>query len=712
MSSTKTDDDADSSTSVATKPLLEIESLSVSYSTKDGDVQALRDIDLRIDPGQTVGVAGESGSGKSTLALAILQYLGENGQIVNGSVRFKDHDLQDSSPKELKQLRGNHIAHVPQDPKTALNPSLTVGEQVRETIEVHRNVTKKEATDRVLELFQQVEIADSEHVLGKYPHELSGGQQQRVLLAMALSCDPELLILDEPTTGLDVTTQAKILDLIKDLEESRDSSTLLITHDISVLAQTSDDLVILYAGEIMERGRVTDVLKDPAHPYTQGLLAALPRIGEEQDLSAMPGRVPDLDRIPTGCIFADRCEFDEEACREAPIEEEDVPGETDHRSRCRRIETVLSDRLTERSATATRSGRQVSSAAETERETLVEASEVQKYFGSASFFDRWFESNPPVKAVDGVDLSIKEGETLGLVGESGSGKSTLGELLLRLLAVDDGTITYRDHDITSLDGNDIADFRSNTGVVFQNPHASLNPQKTVVEILERPLKQFTDMDAEGRRQRVAELLGQVNLDTSYVGRYPHELSGGEKQRVAIARAFASNPSFVVLDEPVSALDVSIQANILDLLSELQAEYGSSYLFISHDLSVVKHISDRIAVMYLGHVMEVGPTGAVFEPPYHPYTRALLSSVPLADPEEKREPIHLSGDVPNARDPPSGCPFHTRCPQYIGDVCEEEYPTLESKSGDETHRIACHHDPSSLMTPIERTTDGTGDASDE
>ncbi|ELY96870.1 ABC transporter ATP-binding protein [Natrialba taiwanensis] len=670
------------------KSLIDVESLTVTYDTPDGNVHALRDVSLSLDRGETLGIAGESGSGKSTLALALLDYLDENGRITSGSVRYDGRRIHDFSADELRALRGNSLAHVPQDPNTALNPALRVGEQITETIREHTDKTARAAQERLYELLETVQIGDAAYTADQYPHELSGGMQQRVLIAMALSCDPDLLILDEPTTGLDVTTQATVLDLVRDLNESFNTTIVLITHDLSVIANTCEKAMILYAGEVMETGPVSQVFNSPAHPYTQGLLAAVPRIRGERTVNSVPGQTPALTEIPEGCVFADRCAFSTADCRVAPIDMTavDSDGEAPHRTRCCHWEDAVSDPI-EPETVSERTRRETSS----DGDPLLDVSNVTKYFDTPTFLDRISGGDPPVKAVDGVDLSVKRGETLALVGESGCGKSTLGACLVDVLERTSGEITFNGDRLADLRGSARDEFRSNAQIVFQNPHSSLNPRKRIGDQLHRAVTSLTNLDRTARRDRVEELLDHIGLDSSHTARYPHELSGGEKQRVAIARAFAGNPAFVVLDEPVSALDVSVQANILDLLDRLREEYDTSYLFISHDLRVVKHSSDRVAVMYLGKIVEVGSRESVFNPPYHPYTRALLSANPGLDPETDTERIQLDGDVPSARDPPTGCPFHTRCPQYIGEKCDRQEPELapvETADGD-THHIACH-----------------------
>lgn len=679
--------------------VLSIDSLDVEYSTPEGAVRAVRDVSLNITRGETHGIAGESGSGKSTLALAILQYLGENGSITNGTIQFNGTNLQNLSEEKLRSLRGNDIAHVAQDAKSSLNPSLSIGEQVSETIRAHQDVSRSEAREQAIQMLQEVDIPDPEYNADQYPHELSGGQQQRVLIAMALSCSPELLILDEPTTGLDVTTQSKIIELIQDLKDEYETTIVLITHNLEIIAQIADRVSIMYAGELMEQGDVHSVFDEPSNPYTQGLLAATPEIGSDKTPTAIPGQIPDLTDLGDGCIFADRCDFATEECRSGSIEMERVSD--DHNTRCRRWKTAVEDPIRPNQGTYEKSsaGQELLSASGLKK-NFDEPSTVGALFEGTSF-ERFFDLEPPVKAVNDVDITIHESETVGLVGESGSGKSTLGRTLLGLLESTDGTVRFKGDDISSFDSSEMREFYSECQIVFQNPHSSLNPRKTIGEILERPLKLFTDKDEGTRSERVIELLEQVDLGSEYASRYPHELSGGEKQRVAIARAFAPNPSLIVLDEPVSALDVSVQANILDLLSDLRDKYGTTYLLISHDLSVINVICDRIMVMYLGEIIESGTRDDIFAPPYHPYTRALLSSIPNLDPYEESDPILLEGDVPSMRNTPSGCSFHTRCPQKIGSVCENSCPQLEETNDNSTdeHRISCHLDEEEMSAPI-------------
>jgi len=564
-----------------------------------------------------------------------------------------------------------------------------------ETIQLHRDIGKKEAKELALEYIEEVNIPDPEVNYHRYPHQLSGGMQQRILLAMALCCSPDLLILDEPTTGLDVTTQAKIIDLIDELKETNDTSILWITHDITVISEVADLLYILYAGEVMEHGDVVDVLSNPANPYTQGLVSAVPRIGTDTDVNPIQGQIPDLMDLPSGCIFADRCDHATDECRTSEISLESVSSNQSHQVKCCRWETVIEDDSWETTSSKNKEAAHESDVTE-KADELLRINNIRKSFGSKGLLDSWLDTEPPVKAVNGVDLEVGESEVVGLVGESGCGKSTLGRIIIQLLSQDAGEIYYKGQEITE-SSTALKQFRKDTQIVFQNPGSSLNPKKPVKSIISRPIKKNTDLDKSRREDKVRELLEQVNLPPDeYINKKPGELSGGEQQRIAIARAFSTDPSFVVLDEPVSALDVSVQASLLELLKDLQNKYDTSYLFISHNLGVINYLCDRVAVMYLGEIVEIGMNSDIFSPPHHPYTRALLSSNPVFEPGERSEKIHLEGDVPSPRDLPSGCSFHTRCPQYIGDVCVKEKPELEGKYGDGNHKLSCHHDIDELM----------------
>lgn len=689
-----------SDTNTVDEDILNIDSLSVEYTTPDGSLPAVRDFSMTIREGETMGIAGESGSGKSTLALAILQYLGKNGRIMDGSITYRGTELTELSMRELQTLRGNTIAHVAQDAKKALNPSLTVGGQIAETIRKHQDVTKAEAQQLAIDALADADIADPEYNAEKYPHELSGGQQQRVLLSMALSCNPELLILDEPTTGLDVTTQTKIMDLVEELRDEYETTILLITHNLAVIAQIAERVGIMYAGELMEVGRVEDIFTESTHPYTQSLIAATPKLGSDSLPTKIPGTIPSLTELPDGCIFADRCELAEDACRRGHIEMERPKNLPNHRTRCRRWKAAIANPLdAENGKTRTQDiGKPIFNATNIQK-LFDKPTTLESVLSNSSVFSEFIDFEPPVRAVEDVDITLHEGETVGLVGESGSGKSTLGRVLLHLLESDDGDVRYRDEAIGSLSSRELDAFYSECQIVFQNPHSSLNPRKTIREILDKPLRLFTDLDRSQRYDRVIKLLEEVDLGEEYAERYPHELSGGEKQRVAIGRAFAPSPSLIILDEPTSALDVSVQANILNLLADLKAEYSTAYLFISHDLGVVSNISDRIFVMYMGEIVERGTKDEIFNPPHHPYTRTLLSNIPTADPTHPFDPIRMEGTMPSGRDPPKGCTFNTRCPQKIGEVCEVDDPALTAMDTSPTHHVSCHLDPEEMEGQI-------------
>jgi oligopeptide/dipeptide ABC transporter ATP-binding protein len=658
--------------------VLEIKNLSVHFDTPRGKVQALREVSLQIGPEETLGIAGESGSGKSTLAYAIMRYLPLNGQVTKGEIIFMGENLLKKDKNELRKIWGNQIAMVYQDPKSSLNPSKRIGHQIAEVFQIHQSLSANEAWERMLDLLNLVNIPDPAFNADKYPHQLSGGMQQRVIIAMALACGPRLLLMDEPTTGLDVTTQARIIELIEDLKKKVRASILYITHDLSVIAQVSDRVGILYAGEVVETGPVEGIFRSPTHPYTVGLLSALPRIELEKPFKPIRGKLPDLTQLPSHCIFLPRCDYAGEICGRRRPDLQKV--EDRHFAKCFRWEEASLHRETEAEP---RPPKQVHLGGQ----QILEAEHVKKYYSERNNIAKWLGFPiPEVKAVDDVSLSIRRGEIFALVGESGCGKTTLGRIVSRLLKPTAGKIAFYKEEPKREEIFLADEFRRYVQVVFQHPDSSLNPMKRIRAILERPLK-LQRLSLKERREKTIELLELVKLDGGYLDRYPRQLSGGEKQRVAIARAFALNPEFVVLDEPVSALDVSIQASIIMLLMELKAAMDLSFLFISHDLSLVRHIASRIGVMYLGRLCELGDVEAIFNHPYHPYTRALLSSIPVPDPSISRKSIRLEGSVPSAKNPPKGCRFHTRCPNKFGLICEVEPPPFFT-SGEE-HWVACH-----------------------
>ena len=661
----------------ASGAVLQIERLSVSFATPRGEVRALRDVSFDIAPGEVFGVAGESGSGKSTLAYAIMRDLAPNARVVGGAIRFAGEDLLRLAPDALRSIRGRRIAIVYQDPKSALNPSMRAGQQIAEVLEIHALASRAGAAARALELLALVNIPDPPAVARAYPHQLSGGMQQRLVIAMALAGDPGLLIMDEPTTGLDVTTQARILELVAGLRHDVGAAILYISHDLAVIAQVSDRVGILYAGELVEVAPARQLFRRPAHPYARGLLDALPDIDLTRAFRPIRGRLPDLSRLPDGCVFAPRCDFVEDACtRSQPAMATVGPA---HAARCLRWDTVIATPPTPRARPGAPPLPEIAA-------PVARVESLTKHYEEPGVLTRWLGlARPPVHAIDDLTFDVRGGEVLALVGESGCGKTTLGRLLLRLLPPTSGALSIRRRQ-SGTEIMDDAEFRHVVRIVFQNPDSSLNPTKRVAAILERPLA-IQGVPRPARQARVRELLEAVRLDVGYLHRLPRELSGGEKQRVAIARAFATGPELVVLDEPLSALDVSSQASMVDLLTELRNRLDATYVFISHDLSLVRHLADRIGVMYLGRLVELGTVDEIFRPPYHPYTRALLSSIPVPDPSAPASTVRLEGAVPSARRPPSGCRFHTRCASKIGRICEEVEPLLQRVDG--THWLACH-----------------------
>ncbi|SFG61189.1 peptide/nickel transport system ATP-binding protein [Halopelagius inordinatus] len=782
-------------------PLLSVSDLRTQFSTDRGQVKAVDGVDLEVREGETVGLVGESGSGKSVTALSTMGLVDDPGEIVSGSVELTDSDLAatfrerydspsfvdgdtvdltDAPEEALRFIRGQEISMIFQDPMTSLNPSVTVGEQVAESLRLHqyggrrkdswfnavREILPKISRDidedvreRTIEVLEDVGIPEPGARIDEYPHEFSGGMRQRVLIAIALACQPDLLVADEPTTALDVTIQAQILDLIDGLQEDLGMSVLMITHDLGVVAETCDRVAVMYAGEIVEEGPVEEIFGNPSHPYTYTLLESLP--SEEKDrLTPIEGNVPDLVDMPDGCHFAPRCPWATEECTSGEIPFLQHGGDdVDHRAKCILEDFDESEYGSE--------GLAADADHRLRDEPLVELDGLRKYYDQEDgILDRFLGGNGrSVKAVDGVDFTVYRGETLGLVGESGCGKSTAGRALLHLTEPTGGRVLFAGTDLTELDGSALRDTRKDLQMIFQDPLSSLDPRQTVGATVREPLDihdlpesdpsvgteaevtvsgiardrvdvtvgdeidavvgsgggvatahvtvtvvddevdvevrehlgvdasvdrtdrgeiervsvtlSAGDTDRLRRRRRVRQLLEAVGLEVGQYDRYPHEMSGGQRQRVGIARALAVDPEFIVADEPVSALDVSVQAQILNLMEELQDRFDLTYLFIAHDLSVVRHISDRVAVMYLGEIVEVAPTDELFADPMHPYTQALLSAIPEPDPTaDTDDRIILEGDVPSPTNPPSGCHFRTRCPKVIPpeemDIDQEAY----------------------------------------
>ncbi len=669
-------------------PVLNINNLTISYYQNGNWLDAVRDFSLKIEPGQTYGLVGESGSGKSTLALAIMRYLKENGTVRQGDIQFEERALLDLSRPEMEHIWGLRTNLVPQDPFLSLNPSIRIGEQIAETLRHHQHLGRAEAHRRTLELLRSVRLPDPERVAVSYPHQLSGGMQQRVVIAMALSTDPALLVLDEPTTALDVTTEATILDLLRDLMAEHNTATLYVSHNLGVVARISDRVTVLYAGELVEDAATVDLYTQPLHPYTQGLLDSVPRVGRNKSsnpLPYMPGSIPALDDLPPGCVFAPRCPLAIEQChRKRPPLEHPVSGRS---VRCHRWSEILAGEISARWAVAqSANGKE----AVIERGTpALHIKLLKQYFPVGRTLLDFLSRKPQqmVKAVDGVNLDVRRGKTLGLVGESGSGKTTLSRAVMALVEKTSGDIELLDVPLPAKLTQRNLDTLRQLQMVFQSPEEALNPYLTVEQTLRRPLMTLLGLSRAQADAQVATLLQMVRLPENFAHRPPAQLSGGEKQRVAIARAFAASPELVVCDEPVSALDVSVQAAILNLLNELQTEKHSSYLFISHDLAVVSYLADDIAVIYLGELVEVGRTEDVLHPPYHPYTEALLSAVPLPDPTVKQATIRLEGNVPSPTNIPPGCRFHTRCPRHLGNICVTQRPPWQT--AENGHRIQCH-----------------------
>lgn len=664
-------------------PVLRVENLSVSYATRKGDVPAVRDISFEVRRGETFGMVGESGCGKSTVAFSIVNFLGPNGRIKAGRIFFQGQDLVGRSQRELQHLRGNRIAMVYQDPMQALNPSLRIGEQMAEMLIIHQGLKKAAAEERCIQMLERVYMPDPASVMRRYPHQLSGGQQQRVVIAMALLNDPALLIMDEPTTALDVTVEAAVLDLIAGLQEDFDTAILYISHNLGVIARVSDQVGVMYAGQLVERTSVVDLFLNPLHPYTQGLLRCVPRLGQDKlssYLHPIRGQVPSPANLPPGCIFEPRCDFARPECRRAMPDFRQISD--GHWVRCLFAEEIAGAGVQPPKELVA----EMLAPARKEREPILRVEGLKTYYEvpSPKLLDR---RKRYVRAVDDVSLQAYKGLTLGIVGESGCGKSTLARTIIGLERATDGKMEFVGFDIHKPVSKRDIELIKNMQMVFQNPDSTLNPAFSVGRQIARPLELFKAVPKEQIRSEVIRLLELMKLGPAYYDRLPRQLSGGEKQRVGIARALAGRPELVLCDEPVSALDVSVQAAVLNLLLEVQYKLGTTLIFIAHDLSVVRFLSDYIAVMYLGEVMEFGTAEQIYAPPYHPYTEALLSAVPIPDPRAEQKHVRLEGTVPSALNPPAGCRFHTRCPRKLGEICEREEPPWQD-AGD-GHRIYCH-----------------------
>ena len=649
---------------------IELQDLQVAYTVRGVDRRVLRGVSFSIGQGESYGLVGESGCGKTTAAFAIMRYLPRNAKILNGSIRLNGEDMIGMSGSSMRRLHATTVSMVYQNPASALNPSIRIGPQLAEVFEL-MGVAKEEAMHQSEEMLHKVQISDPQRVMRRYPHQLSGGMQQRAVIAMALAKNPTLLILDEPTTGLDATVEAEVLDLIAALRQEFGTSVLFISHNLAVIAKMCERVGVLYAGRLVEEGVAQEVFRDPRHPYTVGLLRCIPRGGLRKDetaLDTIPGFLPRLGADLPGCVFEPRCGLAKEVCRE---QEPDLyPLGHGRASRCH-----FHDRAHELPRVAPA------------RLPAVQAANGQPLLEVANGSKTFRQEGQDVQALVDVSLVVRPGEVLGLVGESGSGKTTLARVLLGLTAADEGSILEMDGERLAgkVEKRSTEQVRS-LQIVFQNPDGALNRRHSVRRIVGRALEKLLGMKGRDRDKRAVELAESVRFDQALMGAKPAQLSGGLKQRVAIARAFAGEPRIVLCDEPTSALDVSVQAAILNLLVELQTQKGVSYVFISHDLGVVRYISDRIAVMYLGRLQEVGSAETVFGGPQHPYTEALLSAVPTLEGEERTR-IRLEGEIPSAADPPSGCVFHTRCPRFLGEICvQEEPPLAEVGAG---HLMRCH-----------------------
>jgi len=679
--------------------VLEVEDLTVQFPTENGDVAAVRGLSYDVRAGEVLGIVGESGSGKSVSSLAVMGLLPRNARI-HGSARYRGKELLSLDDKAASNIRGKEIAMVFQDPLSALTPVYSVGDQIAEALRIHQDMPKDRAAKQAVELLDLVGIPNPKQRATAFPHEFSGGMRQRAMIAMAIANDPDVIIADEPTTALDVTIQAQILEVLKTAQQATGAAIVLITHDLGVVAGFADRIQVMYAGKAVESGSTDDVFYRPRMPYTLGLLGSIPRLDatERQPLTPVEGSPPSLLNLPPGCPFTPRCPMAIDICSKVEPPLVRMPGSgTRHFAACHRSDEIERRGLTSTDifpaplapeAPALRRPRE-------ERAPVLEIRDLVKHYPltKGQVFRRVVGE---VHAVDGISFDIREGETVALVGESGCGKTTTLMEILGLTKPKTGNIVVLGKDTARMSGRERFAIRRDLQVVFQDPMASLDPRMPVGDILAEPLSTH-GMSADKRQETIRDLLKLVGLSPEHASRYPHEFSGGQRQRIGIARALALKPRLVVLDEPVSALDVSIRAGVINLLEQLRVELGLSYLFVAHDLSVVRHIADRVAVMYLGKIVESGPVDKVFDEPSHPYTQALLSAIPLPDPQKERQRrrIILQGDLPSPANPPSGCRFRTRCQLFASldegrrQKCIEQHPpSLPQAAGD--HLAACHY----------------------
>ncbi|HUH95958.1 MAG TPA: ABC transporter ATP-binding protein [Anaerolineales bacterium] len=692
-------------------PTLQAVNLEIKYNTRQATLTAVRAANFEVERGQIVGLVGESGCGKSTIASAIMRLLPPNGQISGGELLFKGRDLRPLSEDQMRALRGREISMIFQDPMTSLNPVFSIEQQMVDAILAHppddRPISRNEARERAIYMLDRVGISDAAQRIQSFPHQFSGGMRQRIMIATALQSNPSLLIADEPTSALDVTLEAQIIDLIRALRDELQTSILYITHDLGVVAQLCDQVVVLYAGNVVETGDIFSVFKKPRHPYTQALLKSHPSHQTRAvRLITIRGRVPSLGELPVGCKFAARCDLAESICFAQEPQASRIEGQTvfchaygPHwagKSPATLYTGYSEPGKAETSESAAQRHDQITSA-----EQVVQAEQVRVHFRDAAGWLGKFlgQKEGLVRAVDGIDIQVYRGETLALVGESGSGKTTLGRTILRLEQPTSGEISVESQNITGLPQAKIRPLRARMQMIFQDPISSLSPRKTVAELLLEPF-QIHAVPIEGKK-KVDELLAMVGLSSEQADKYPHQLSGGQARRVGIARALALNPAVLIADEPTAGLDVSVAAGILNLMKDLRERLGLTYILITHNLSIIGFIADRVAVMYLGKIVEIGETSTLFTQPRHPYTEALMSAVALPDPELRKtqKRIVLEGEIPSARNPPSGCPFHPRC-RYREDRCSSEVPLLKEDSSP-AHLVACHF-PERVGSP--RSTD--------
>ena len=667
-------------------PLLQIKDLHTDIEIRNGVVRALSGVDLHVNPGETLGIVGESGSGKTMTALSLMGLLPQGGKVSSGSIILDGQDLTKMPLHMKRKMRGTKVGMIFQDPLTSLNPTMKIGLQVCEPLRVHENLSKREALARAVEILKRVGMPRPEVVINNYPHQLSGGMRQRVMIAMALVCKPRILIADEPTTALDVTTQMQILDLIDELRDEYKMGVILITHDLGVVAGHTDRVAVMYAGRIVETAPTKTLFTEPKHRYTSSLMAALPEraLAAGTKLFSIPGAPPSLTNLPKGCRFAARCLWATDECR---ADYPSLSGDENHTFSCFHPvqEGDESPAVLQAMMDSGKAEDAVDATGQISHEVLLDVKEASRVYESAGsgFFKR---DKGVVSAVDRVSITVNKGETYGLVGESGCGKSTVGRLIAGLERPSGGAIELDGRDLATLKGRDAVRIHRDVQMMFQDSYAAMDPRMRIDQILAEPMSIQKTGNARQIAERIMEILEQVGLTEEILDRYPHEFSGGQLQRIGFARSLTLAPDLIVADEPVSALDVSVQAQVLNLMKDLQQELGLSYLFISHDLAVVQYMADRIGVMYLGRIVEEGPAHEVVKNPKHPYTKALIDSIPVPDPEFQHDEsaIKLTGEPPSAVNPPKGCRFRPRCP-FAGEECKVQ-PMLT----DETHRVACHH----------------------